>query len=61
MLANNLIAKLKTLEKKEIDSITIRAGIINKGTPLGKKTLKILLWWYNIPQIRFTVKYIIEK
>ena len=40
MLANNLIAKLKTLEKKETNSIKINIGIIHNGTLSGKNNSK---------------------
>ena len=35
IFANNLIAKLKTLEKKDTISIITNKGTITKGTPAG--------------------------
>jgi hypothetical protein len=40
MFANNRILRLKTLAKKDINSIGIKIGAIAKGTPLGKNKLK---------------------
>jgi len=59
--ANKRIARLKTREKNEIASIRISPGMINKGMPPDKKRLKSSALWYKIPQIKFTIKNIIEK
>jgi len=51
ILANNLIAKLNTLAKYEINSITIKKGPIINGTPLGKNNWKKLIFNFLIPII----------
>jgi hypothetical protein len=44
ILANNLIDKLKTRDKYETYSISIKPGIISTGTPGGKNRLKYCSW-----------------
>jgi hypothetical protein len=50
--ANNRIAKLNTLEKKEINSMITKKGSICEGTPLGTNKLKKLYFCILMP-IRF--------
>lgn len=54
--ANNLIAKLKIREKKEIASIQIKIGIINKGMSFVKNKLKILILCKKRPYIKLVIK-----
>jgi hypothetical protein len=56
ILAKSLTDKLTTLAKYEISSIINNAGIINKGTPDGKKILNQFSFWYCIPIIFIPIK-----
>jgi hypothetical protein len=45
ILAKSRTDKLTTLAKYDISSITNNAGIINSGTPAGKKILNQFSFW----------------
>ena len=50
MFANNRIAKLNTLAKKETSSIITKKGPTTKGTPGGKKKPTTLALCSKIPK-----------
>lgn len=59
--ANSLIAKLKTLEKYEINSIIIKNGNIFIGTPLGTNKLKKLYLCTDTPIILIPINDVNAK
>jgi len=56
IFANSRTDKLITRAKYETNSIRKSAGIMNKGTPSGKKSLNHFSFWYKIPTIFMPIK-----